>query len=266
MQHEVHGLERIHLCKQLAEYPDALGLFLREEEIVAAGAGKYHIDRREDSAVAEVAVQLKFHVASALEFLEDDIIHLGTGLGECRGEDGEGTASFYITRCSEEALGLLQGIGIHTTGQNLAGCGLHGIIIICRKTNAAKLGLIKQPFIKDNSLLERESEVPETFDCFGTTSSAKDEINELFGARDYFSTPKPLKLMKELARATTSKNSIVLDFFAGSGTVGQAVAELNLDDHGNRSFVLISNNESDICKKVTCARLEKMKIDFRFLD
>ena len=139
-------------------------------------------------------------------------------------------------------------------------------IIICRKTKETKLGLIKQPFIKDNNLLEKDSEVPETFDCFGTTSSAKDEINELFGSRDYFSTPKPVKLMKELARATTNKESIVLDFFAGSGTVGQAVAELNQEDNGDRTFILISNNESNICKNVTCARLVKNKIDYRFLD
>ena len=139
-------------------------------------------------------------------------------------------------------------------------------IIICRKTKESKLGLIKQPFIKDNILIERDAEVPETFDCFGTTSSAKDEINELFGDRDYFSTPKPVKLMKELARATTNKKSIVLDFFAGSGTVGQAVEELNQEDHGHRSFILVSNNESNICKKVTCPRLEKNKIVFKFLD
>ena len=139
-------------------------------------------------------------------------------------------------------------------------------IIICRKTKETKLGLIKQPFIKDNNLLEKDSEVPETFDCFGTTSSAKDEINELFGSRDYFSTPKPVKLMKELARATTNKTSIVLDFFAGSGTVGQAVTELNQEDNGDRTFILISNNESNICKNVTCARLVKNKIDYRFLD
>ena len=115
-------------------------------------------------------------------------------------------------------------------------------------------------------MLERESEVPETFDCFGTTSSAKDEINEIFGARDYFSTPKPVKLMKELARATTNKDSIVLDFFAGSGTVGQAVHELNKEDSGRRSFILISNSESNICKNVTVKRIEKSGADFVLLD
>ena len=139
-------------------------------------------------------------------------------------------------------------------------------IIICRKTAESKLGLLKQPYLDGNKLLEKDAEVPEIFDCFGTTSSAKDEINEIFGTRDYFSTPKPVKLMKELARATTSKKSIVLDFFAGSGTVGQAVHELNKEDGGNRTFILITNSESNICKNVTLNRLEKKGIEFIFID
>lgn len=61
--------------------------------------------------------------------------------------------------------------------------------------------------------------------------------------------------MKELIRATTSPTSIVLDFFAGSGTVGHACLTLNKEDNGNRKFILISNNESDICKMVTDERL-----------
>ena len=138
-------------------------------------------------------------------------------------------------------------------------------IIVCKKSQNSVFNKIKQPYIDGNLLFEKEANVPETFDCFGTTSSAKDENNELFGSRDYFSTPKPVKLMKELIRATTDKNSIVLDFFAGSGTVGQALTELNKEDGGNRTFILVSNNESEICKNVTVKRMEKAKAKFVFL-
>ncbi len=89
-------------------------------------------------------------------------------------------------------------------------------------------------------------------------------MQEIFGDRTYFSTPKPLKLMKELVRATTNKNSIVIDFFAGSGTTGDAVDSLNKEDKGNRSFILISNSENNICKNVTVERLNKRHIDFHF--
>ena len=139
-------------------------------------------------------------------------------------------------------------------------------ILICKKTAEAKLMPIKQPYLDNGFLLETDSEIPETFDCFGTTSSAKDEIKEIFGKRDYFSTPKPVKLMKELIRATTNDHSIVMDFFAGSGTVGHAIIDLNKEDNGNRTFLLISNSESNICKAVTVKRIEKMNGEFVLLD
>lgn len=72
--------------------------------------------------------------------------------------------------------------------------------------------------------------------------------------------------MKEFVRMTTDKDSIVMDFFAGSGTVGHAVADLNKEDGGARSFILVSNSESNICKNVTVKRMEKAGADFVLLD
>ena len=138
-------------------------------------------------------------------------------------------------------------------------------IIICKNTETSMLNMIKQPYLDGNIIKEFITNIPDTFDCFGTTSSAKDEIKEIFGSRYYFSTPKPLKLMKELVRATTDKNSIVLDFFAGSGTVGDAVVKLNIEDGGNRKFILVCNNESDICRNVAKRRLETINADFKFV-
>ncbi len=138
-------------------------------------------------------------------------------------------------------------------------------IIICKKRQSQKLGRLRQPYIENGNLLEVETDVPDTFDCFGTTSSAKDEIFELFGKRDYFSTPKPVKLIKELVRSTAKKDSIVLDYFAGSGTLGQAVYELNKEDGGERSFILVSNNESNICRTIAKKRMELINANFVFL-
>ena len=92
---------------------------------------------------------------------------------------------------------------------------------------------------------------------YGTTSSAKDEMANLLGDRGVFSTPKPMVLERELIRVSSKKNSIVLDFFAGSGTVGHAVMDLNKEDDGDRKFILVTNNESDICRSVTIPRLKK---------
>lgn len=91
----------------------------------------------------------------------------------------------------------------------------------------------------------------------GTTSSAKDEICELFGSRDAFSTPKPRKLLKELIRIAAGPDALVLDFFAGSGTTGHAVMELNQEDKGHRIFILVTNNENNICRNITYERIKR---------
>jgi len=58
-----------------------------------------------------------------------------------------------------------------------------------------------------------------------------------------FDNPKPINFMKYLLEIATNKNAKILDFFAGSGTTGQAVLELNKEDGGKRQFVLVQLNE-----------------------
>jgi len=77
-----------------------------------------------------------------------------------------------------------------------------------------------------------------------------------------FDNPKPYKFAKELLSYFTNKNDIILDSFAGSGTTGHAVMELNKEDGGNRRFILVqmpenSDKEPDknICRDITRERL-----------
>lgn len=139
-------------------------------------------------------------------------------------------------------------------------------IIICFKSKESKLNNLNQPYLEGDFLKEKEAKVPNIFKCFGTNSSAKDEIEAIFGNRTYFQTPKPLKLLKELVRATTNKDSTVLDFFAGSGTVGHAVVDLNREDGGSRKYILISNSESNICRDVTLKRMQMVDNKTNFID
>ena len=71
-----------------------------------------------------------------------------------------------------------------------------------------------------------------------------------------FDYPKPTQLIKKIVRMWPYNNAMVLDFFAGSGTTAQAVMELNVEDGGNRRFILCTNNENQICEKVTYPRLK----------
>jgi len=54
------------------------------------------------------------------------------------------------------------------------------------------------------------------------------------------------------------KDAIILDFFVGSGTTGHAVMEINKKDKGKRQFILCTNNENDICEKITYERIKRV--------
>ncbi len=99
-----------------------------DEEVVAAGGGGGKVDGGEDALVGEAAIELELHIAGALELLEDDVVHLGAGFGECGGDDGERTATLDIAGRTEEALGFLERIGLDATAKHLAGGRLDSIV------------------------------------------------------------------------------------------------------------------------------------------
>jgi len=72
----------------------------------------------------------------------------------------------------------------------------------------------------------------------GYTTNGTRDLSELFGDR-IFDFPKPIQLLEELFKQATDESDIILDFFAGSGTTGHAVMQLNKDDHKNRRFILV---------------------------
>lgn len=112
---------------------------------------------------------------------------------------------------------------------------------------------------------------PEYSSGNGTT-----QLKNIFNEK-VFDNPKPLELIKDILTLSTDKNSLILDFMAGSGTTGHAVMELNKLDNGNRKFILCTNNELNgvgaklaekepdnikyefgICNRVTYPRLKKV--------
>lgn len=91
---------------------------------------------------------------------------------------------------------------------------------------------------------------------WGSNEDADNEIIDFFGKQRVFNYPKPSKLIKKLICSTNIKDAIILDFFAGTGTTGQAVLELNKIDGGNRKFILCTNNENNICENITYERVK----------
>lgn len=104
-----------------------------------------------------------------------------------------------------------------------------------------------------------------TYDEVGHTQDAKKQLNAILPMsrnEDVFSTPKPLQLMDRILRLATKPGDLVVDFFAGSGTLAQALLGLNKEDGGQRRFVLVSSTEAtvdeperNLCRDICAARV-----------
>ncbi|MCU4158268.1 site-specific DNA-methyltransferase [Carboxylicivirga sp. A043] len=92
-------------------------------------------------------------------------------------------------------------------------------------------------------------------DEVGHNHSAKDEIKG-FNLELSFDTPKPSTLIQEILAISTSKNSIILDSFAGSGTTAHAVINQNKIDGGNRKFILVEME--DYSENITAERVKRV--------
>lgn len=95
------------------------------------------------------------------------------------------------------------------------------------------------------------------WDDVSNAANASDEIKSIFN-NIVFDTAKPIPYIKRIIQLASSKNSLILDFFAGSGTTGHAVMKLNAEDGGNRKFILCTNNENNICREITYERIKRV--------
>ena len=95
------------------------------------------------------------------------------------------------------------------------------------------------------------------WDDVGTTTNGTQELEKILGEKK-FNNPKPVSFLLKILELASSKDSTILDFFAGSGTTGHAVLEMNRRDGGQRKFILCTNNENNICHEVTYPRIKKV--------
>ncbi|MDQ7009883.1 MAG: site-specific DNA-methyltransferase [Candidatus Gracilibacteria bacterium] len=88
-------------------------------------------------------------------------------------------------------------------------------------------------------ITENKGKIPETiWDNTSNSANASDEIKVLF-KNIIFDTAKPIPYILEILKISTQKNDLILDFFAGSGTTGDAVMQLNAEDGGERKYILV---------------------------
>lgn len=89
-------------------------------------------------------------------------------------------------------------------------------------------------------------------DGWGSNEDGEEELRELLAHKGLMTFPKPKKLIQKLCLSLRDKNSVVMDFFAGSGTTGQAIMHLNSLDNGSRQFVNIQIDEKTPLGSVAC--------------
>ena len=94
-----------------------------------------------------------------------------------------------------------------------------------------------------------------TDERFGRTRTGKTDLFDIFNA-EVFTAPKPIKLLFFIFSISSSPASLILDFFAGSGTTLHAALKLNAEDGGKRQCILVQQAESEnnICESVTYER------------
>ncbi|ROH83956.1 site-specific DNA-methyltransferase [Lonsdalea populi] len=113
---------------------------------------------------------------------------------------------------------------------------------------------------------------------YSYAQTAANEFNALFDGKRVFENPKPMGDLRRLIAYTTSKDDIILDFFAGSATTAHAVMQLNAEDNGKRRFIMVQLPEptpeasearkagfatiADISRKRIELAGEKIKSDF----
>lgn len=124
------------------------------------------------------------------------------------------------------------------------------------KKYKGKYGFFIKKYLKDVKSSESNISSLCFLDSVYQNANGTRMLKKIFNKNNVFPYSKPVELLKDIFRMIDNKNAIILDFFAGSGTTGQAVLELNSEDNGSRRFILCTNNENNICTDVTYPRIE----------
>ncbi len=97
----------------------------------------------------------------------------------------------------------------------------------------------------------------------GSNDSAKKDLKSIFGENQPFDYPKPVSLIKRMLQLATKDADLILDSFAGSGTTGHAVLDLNKEDGGNRKFIMVEMEDA-VAKDITAERVKRAIIKYGY--
>lgn len=146
--------------------------------------------------------------------------------------------------------------GCWTWGKELASADIH---LLVAKKSAGKWKVYRKSYaMTKNGEVAKQKLFSIWKNPLFYTEKGQSAFGKIFldSNKNDFPQPKAVDYIKHIVRVASTRHSIILDFFAGSGTTGQAVLELNNEDHGNRHFILCTNNENRICEEITYQRIK----------
>lgn len=128
------------------------------------------------------------------------------------------------------------------------------------KNNNIMFGKDETTLIKPKFRLENAKELLRSYYYEDNRASTK-MLEDMFNQKNVFNNPKSINLLQKLISYATHKDAVILDFFAGSGSTGHAVLELNKLDGGNRRFILCTNNEVSEDKELKFFNMSKKELN-----
>jgi len=144
--------------------------------------------------------------------------------------------------------------------------GLQKGYLVFYKTKNGKIKLNQKQYEKFDTTNEKFKEIDTTpyrnwYDE-KNTGFGRVELTSLFGFDIFPYYPKNTELIIYLLKINVQKNSIILDFFAGSGTTAHAIMKLNKEDGGKRKFILVEI--ADYFETVIIPRIKKVAYSFNW--
>lgn len=118
--------------------------------------------------------------------------------------------------------------------------GLKNDFLVFKQNKFGQYTVYTKQYLKvdnKNQRIDRKQPPMGVIDKFSSTQGSK-ELKKL-GLQEYFSYPKPTRLIKWLLQRAMPPHPLILDFFAGSATTADAVMQLNAEDGGHRKFIMV---------------------------
>ena len=104
IQNILHRILGFHSIQRTAHNINCFLLFLIQQKILSSGTGFRNVDGRKDTAFRKLPIQHKLHISGSFKFLINDIIHLTSGINQCRRKNRQAAALPHIARCAEKPL------------------------------------------------------------------------------------------------------------------------------------------------------------------